>query len=97
MAATPKYPDLFKSRYPESTFQGKDWLLNTDPEDQKAFQQIGAEASDHGRMGGQALVQKRGREYMAAIGARGAAKTNQLHAVNRMLEDAEEGESQWPW
>lgn len=92
-----KFPKLFKNRYPQSTFQGKDWIRNVDPEDLQAFADIGSEASDRGRKGGNALVQKRGKEHMAAIGAKGAAKTNQLHAMNRAMEDAEKGESEWPW
>ena len=90
-----KFPKLFKNRYPESTFQGKDWLKNVDPEDQQAFQQIGAEAADHGRKGGEAVVKKYGREHMAAIGAKGAAKTNQLHAMNRAVAQAEQDGTQW--
>lgn len=84
-----KFPRLFKSRYPDSTFQGKDWIHNIDPEDVQAFARIGLEASDYGRSGGKALVKKYGRKYMKEIGRRGAQVTNQIHAFNRMMEDEE--------
>lgn len=43
------YPKLFKSRY---TLKGKDWIKKIDPEDLKAFVQIGFKHSDYGRKGG---------------------------------------------
>ena len=43
------YPNLFKSRY---TLKGRDWIKKIDPEDLKAFVQIGFKHSDYGRKGG---------------------------------------------
>ena len=81
--------DLFKRRYGPETFKGKAWLRNTDQEDRAAFAMIGNTASDYGRTGGRALVAKRGREYMSAIGKRGAAATKRLREANLAMETYE--------
>ncbi len=47
-----KYPDLFKKRYKE--LKGKRWILNIDPDDLKAWVQIGHAAAEYGRKGGKA-------------------------------------------
>jgi hypothetical protein len=68
------HPGLFKQRYEPLT--GSDWLRYILPEDRQVFSMLGRSAADHGRAGGLALVQKRGREYMSRIGKRGALVTN---------------------
>jgi len=67
------YPGLFKQRY---ELKGRDWLRFVLPEDKQVFSSLGRSAADHGRAGGLALVEKRGREYMSTIGKRGALVTN---------------------
>lgn len=42
---------VFKSRYPQ--LSGADWIRRLEPEDLKAFIQIGMQAWDYGRMGGE--------------------------------------------
>lgn len=67
------YPNLFKSRY---RLKGSDWLRRIDPDDLKAFVDIGLQAAEHGRKGGRALYMKRGREHMSKIGRIGAIASN---------------------
>jgi len=81
------YPNLFKSRYPAEAFRGKAWVRNLEPEDLDAFVQIGLEAADHGRMGGEALVKQKGRKHMKAIARRGAHMTNLRKYWNRLLQE----------
>lgn len=45
-----KYPNLFKSRYPELI--GRDWIRRVEPDDRTAFVHIGLAAFDYGRQGG---------------------------------------------
>ena len=57
------FPDLFKSRY---VLQGKDWIRRVEPDDRKAFVQIGMRFHNYGKMGGKARAatarrDKRGR------------------------------------
>lgn len=46
------YPNLFKSRYP--FLKGRDWILTIDPDDLRAFVEIGMKHHDFGRKGGKA-------------------------------------------
>jgi hypothetical protein len=68
------YPNLFKSRYP--TLNGRDWINRIDPEDKRAFVEIGLVATDHGKLGGDALVKKYGKKHMRNIARVGAIVTN---------------------
>lgn len=43
---------IFKARYPQ--LSGVDWVRRIEPEDRKAFIEIGMQAWDYGRMGGKA-------------------------------------------
>lgn len=74
---------VFKARYP--VLKGKDWVRTIDPEDRRVFVSIGAEAHLHGVIGGQALAQRRGREYMSKIGRIGAIVTNSWKQWNKAL------------
>lgn len=67
------YPNLFSAYHP---LKGSDWLRSVTPEDRQVFSRIGFQASEYGKRGGRALVQKRGSEYMREIGRRGALVTN---------------------
>ena len=57
-----KYPNLFKSRY--ENLQGKNWINSIDPDDKKAFIEIGLQETNHGVKGGRALMKKYGREHL---------------------------------
>ena len=46
------YRDLFKSRYP--SLRGRDWIRTIDPDDLRAFVEIGMKHNDYGRVGGKA-------------------------------------------
>lgn len=46
------YPDIFKSRYP--SLKGRNWICTIEPDDLKAFVEIGMKANDYGRRGGKA-------------------------------------------
>ena len=77
------YPGLFKARYP--VLRGKDWIRTISPDDLKFFIKEGMKAWDYGKMGGAALVEKRGREYMSKIGRIGAIVANSKRAWNKAL------------
>lgn len=77
-------PGLFQKYQP---LQGKGWIKALPPEELRVFVDIGLRACDHGRLGGKALVEKRGREYMRKIGRRGAIKTNQIKAQKRAEDE----------
>ena len=82
-----KYPNLFKSRYPN--LQGRDWINNIEPEDRQAFIEIGLSATNFGKTGGNATVEKYGREHMKNIGRIGAIV---LH-IRREWKQAVEAET----
>lgn len=69
-----KYPGIFKARYP--VLRGKDWIRTVDPEDKDVLVYIGLEEADHGRLGGEALYEKRGYPHMSYIGRVGACVSN---------------------
>lgn len=69
-----RYPNLFKARYGE--LHGRDWLRDIHPEDLEVFIDIGLQATDHGRLGGEALVEQKGKDHMSNIGSRGALVVN---------------------
>lgn len=54
------YPNLFKSRYP--SLRGKDWVKTIDPDDLKAFIQIGMKFNQYGVLGGRARALKAQRD-----------------------------------
>lgn len=47
------YPGIFKGKYGDQ-LRGKTWLKAIDPQDAQVFVQIGHEAGQHGKIGGQA-------------------------------------------
>ena len=55
---------------------GRDWIRKIDDEDLAVFIDIGLSAAEHGRLGGKALLKKRGKKYMKKIARRGALVTN---------------------
>lgn len=74
------YSGIFKARY---QLQGRDWLNRIDPDDVKAFVEIGHSAAQWGRLGGEATKQKypdltaEGKnKHLSEIGRRGAIVTN---------------------
>lgn len=77
------YPNLFKARYP--VLKGKDWVRTISPEDRKVFVDIGREAHDTGKMGGRAIYEKKGREYLSKIGRIGAIVANSKRAWNKAV------------
>jgi hypothetical protein len=82
------YPGLFKRAYP--SLKGRDWLKTikeTDPENLAVFVSIGDEAHGHGKKGGRALVEQKGREYMSRIGYRGAVATNIKRAIIKQARE----------
>lgn len=85
MSTRAKYfPGLFS---PYSPLEGKDWIRKLDREARAVFVDIGLKACNHGRLGGEALVRKYGREHMREIGRRGAIKTNQIKAQKRAQDE----------
>lgn len=80
-----KYPDLFKSRYPD--LKGKAWIKAIDPEDRKVFVDIGLQEMDHGRKGGLALVKKHGRKHMKKNAKIGAVATNILREWRKQVQE----------
>ena len=78
------YPNLFKSRY--TNLQGRNWLTTIEPEDKKAFIEIGLQATDYGAKGGQTTVKKYGRKHMKRIGRIGAIATNIRKEWNKAFE-----------
>lgn len=78
------YPRLFNSRY---SLQGKDWVRLLEPEDLRVFVDIGAQAHDHGRLGGRGLVAKHGKDHMKKIGRIGAVATNSIKAWRRAVAE----------
>lgn len=84
-----KYPGLFRSRYP--VLRGKDWIKALEPDDLKAFVEIGLQETDHGRKGGLALVRKYGREHMQKIARVGAIATNGLKEWRRKVQEYHDG------
>ena len=79
------YPDLFKSRYP--VLKGKDWIRTIESDDQKVFISIGLEEMQHGKLGGQAIVKKKGKKYMSSIGRIGAIAANSIRAWKKAVEE----------
>lgn len=79
------YPGLFKARYP---LTGRDWVRHIPDEDRAVFVSIGMEANLHGVMGGQALAQQKGREYMSKIGRIGAIVSNSRKQWNKAVIEA---------
>ena len=77
-------PGLFQKYQP---LQGKGWIKALPAEELRVFVDIGLKACDHGRVGGKALVQKRGREWMRWIGRNGAIKANQIKALKRAQDE----------
>lgn len=77
------YPNLF-SAY---TLKGKDWLRTIRPDDRQAFARIGLKESDYGKKGGKALYNKRGPQWMAEIGRRGALITNMKKHFQRKIQE----------
>lgn len=85
MSTRAKYfPGLFG---PYSPLEGRDWIRKLDREALAVFVDIGLKACNHGKLGGQALVQKRGREWMREIGRRGAIKANVVKALKRAQDE----------
>lgn len=79
------YPDLFKSRYP--VLRGRDWIRTIEPDDQKVFISIGLEEMQHGKLGGQAIVKKKGKKYMSSIGRIGAIAANSIRVWKKAVEE----------
>jgi hypothetical protein len=79
------YSGIFKARYPVLT--GKDWIRRINPDDRAVLVDIGLQAAEHGHLGGVALAQKRGREYMSKIGYRGAVATNIKRAIIKAAKE----------
>lgn len=79
------FPGLFQSRYP--CLNGRDWLRRIDTEDLQVFVDIGARAHNHGRDGGLAILNKKGREYLQHIGRIGAISANSKKLWNRLMQD----------
>lgn len=77
------YPNLFSQYH----LKGSDWLRNLPPEDRQAFSRLGFQASDYGRSGGRAVVNKKGRDYMSMIGRRGAIVTNLKKWIAKRIEE----------
>lgn len=69
-----QYPNLFKSRYP--VLHGKDWINTIDADDRQAFIELGLQATDYGRSGGNAVVKKYGKKYMKRIARIGGIMAN---------------------
>jgi hypothetical protein len=78
------YPNLFSSYHP---LKGSDWLRSVTPEDRQAFSRIGFQASEYGKKGGRAIVQKYGREHLSTIGRRGALVTNLKKWIAKRIEE----------
>ena len=81
------YPRLFKNRYPPEVLKGRDWINNVSPEDRAAFVYIGLEAADHGKKGGEALVQRHGKKHMKDIARRGALVKNVLAWWRKQVQE----------
>lgn len=79
------YKGLFKSRYPD--LKGRDWVRRIEPDDLRVFVDIGNQANDHGKLGGVALVEKRGREHMKKNARLGAIATNILKQWRKQVRD----------
>jgi hypothetical protein len=79
-----QYPNIFRSRY---SLRGRDWIKALPVEDLQVFIDIGLQASDHGKMGGRALVQRHGKEHMRKIARIGAIATNSIKAWNKAMQD----------
>lgn len=84
------YQNLFLSRYPD--LSGKDWVRHIDPDDLQVFVDIGLKANQHGKLGGKAIVQQKGREYMAKIGRIGAIAANSKREWLKAIKAANEAE-----
>ena len=80
-----RYPNLFKSRYPY--LSGRAWIKAIEPDDLAVFVSIGAEAHGHGKMGGKALADRKGNEYMRRIGRIGAIAANSKRAWNKAVKE----------
>ena len=78
------FPNLFQ---PYAPLRGKDWIRKLDREALAVFVDIGLKAAEHGRLGGRALLNKRGVEYMREIGRRGAIKANRIKALKREQDE----------
>lgn len=81
------YPNLFKLRY---VLRGKAWVRDIEPEDLRVFVSIGAEHHEHGRMGGRAIADQRGADYMRSIGRIGAISANSKRAWVKALQEEQE-------
>lgn len=79
------YPDLFLSRYSE--LKGRDWIRRVEPDDRAAFVDIGLQENNHGKMGGDALVKKHGKDHMKNIGRIGAIVTNSWKFWNKAMQE----------
>ena len=60
-----QYPALFKRRYPR--LKGKDWIRRIDPDDRRAFVQIGLLATENGHKGGKARAASATRDEKGRI------------------------------
>lgn len=81
------YPNLFSHYHP---LKGSDWLCRISPEDRQAFSRIGFQASNYGKMGGRAIYNQRGVEYMREIGKRGALVTNLRKWIAKRIQEESE-------
>lgn len=82
-----KYPGLFKNKY---SLRGKDWLRRIPEEDRKVFSDIGSQNSNRGKLGGDALVKKKGKKYMKQIAKNGAFVTNMKVWFRKAIEQEQE-------
>lgn len=79
-----KYPNLFKSRY--ANLQGSNWINSIDPDDKKAFIEIGLQETDHGAKGGHALLKKYGREHLKQMARIGGIVSSIRKQWNKAVE-----------
>lgn len=86
------YRGLFKSKY--KVLAGKDWIRGIDKEDLSVFIDIGLQHADRGRMGGNKLFEKYGREHMKQMGKVGALVVNLRKYFQRAIEEENERLSQ---
>lgn len=75
-----EYTGIFKARY---TLKGRGWIKALQPEDLQFFINMGMQAWDYGRMGGQA----HSREHLQSIGRIGGIVSASKRLWNRLMLD----------
>lgn len=82
--SAPRYSGIFKSRY---ALKGRDWVRKISKEDLAVFVDMGLKAHNHGKMGGDAVVKKHGKDHMKSIGRIGAIVTNSWKFWNKAIQE----------